>query len=216
MNTRKTILILVALAIAAAGLLYTIFPRKAGNERTAGGERNAPGGDGVADRSKPAEPGSGITRPAPSEDVVAGGRDEGLTSAPPREAGALVDPQRGAPPLSSGEKADARVTVAGRSTEALVANELGEFPRVYIQPSQAVSVRVAFPQAEAGTRVVAQVEDGGKFADGKPVMVLTLDERREATFDFTAGAEPGAYRIAVRHGPDWKYVQLWAAAATGQ
>ena len=135
---------------------------------------------------------------------MVGGKDEGLTSAPPREAGALVDPQRSVPLLSGGEKAGARVTVSGVTTEALAANEFGEFPRVYVAPSQTVSVRVAFPDAEPGARVVAQVEDGGKFADGKPVAVLDLDEKREASFQFTAGEEQGAYRISVRHGPDWK------------
>ena len=40
---------------------------------------------------------------------------------------------------------------------------------------------------------------------------MNLDAQREVAFQFIAGREEGAYRISVRHGPDWKIVQLWAA-----
>lgn len=178
MKPRKFILVLVALAIGGAALVYTLSPRGAKPPGTAGGE--TPGGTGRTDGSgKSAGPGAGITRAEPSADVVPGGRDEGLVSAPPREAGALVDVQRAVPQRSRGETAVARVAVSGRTTAALAPNPFGEFPRVYVKPSESVSVRVAFPHAEVGARVVAEVEDGGKFADGKPVAVLTLDANRE-------------------------------------
>lgn len=164
---------------------------------------------GSGDGSRSEESVVGVPSSVDDAPLDAGGVDEGAASAPARE-GALVDAQRKTPLLASGEKAAARVVVDGRSTDELAANELGEFPRVYVRPLQKVSVNVAFPEAEAGSRVVAQVEDGGQFADGKPVAVLTLDAKREASFEFTVGEEPGHYRIALRRGPDWKYVQLWA------
>jgi hypothetical protein len=209
MKNKKTFILIGSLVAIIGG--FVVYLGSPGGEpvgREASGEAvKSPPVSAEGNRS--AESAVGVPTSVDTESVVAGGTDEGAASAPARE-GALVDAQRKTPLLASGEKAAARVVVDGRSTDELKANELGEFPRVYVRPLQKVSVNVSFPEAAAGSRVVAQVEDGGQFADGKPVAVLTLDAKREASLEFTLGEEPGHYRIALRRGPDWKYVQLWA------
>lgn len=141
------------------------------------------------------------------------GRDGEFTSAPARPDGALTGVPSPLPALAPGTAAKAWVQAGEKTTEVLQPNQSGEFPRVYITPGQEVGVRLGFPEKEPGTRLFAAVEDGGKFADGKPAVALTLDERRETAFRFIADTAPGQYRISVRLGPDVKVVTLWVAAA---
>ncbi len=209
---KKIILPIVLCVVAVAVSLYVLYSPNDG-DLGRGAKRevdNQPAVSTANTDGKTAASAVGVPQAVEVERVVAGGVDEGLSSAPVREAQALVDAQRKTALLTTGQKAGARVEVGGKVADALVANEFGEFPKVYIRPSERVSVRVWFPDAAEGSRVVAQVEDGGQFAGGQRVAVLNLDAKREVSFDFTAGEEAGIYRIALRRGPDWKYVQLWA------
>lgn len=54
------------------------------------------------------------------------------------------------------------------------------------------------------------MEDGGRFPDGKPVQVLTVDAEHEVNFKFAAGSDSGIYRVSLHRGSDWKTFQLWA------
>lgn len=200
MNIRRTLLILAVLGTVVAALLFTL-PRQA---EPAASRPGTPAGSA----GRPVASGS----PAPGETAeVPGGWDGTFATAPVRAADALIDPQPADAPRAAGEKMSAWVTLGTRVTPELHANQLGEFPRAYVEPGQEVTVRVRFPDAEPGSRVAAQVEDGGQFADGKPVVALDLDANREASFRFQAGKEQGRYRISVRHGPEWKTVQVWAS-----
>ena len=199
MKHRQTLL-LAALGIVATVLIYHAIPQKS---RTA----DSPAARQKTNAGQPANPENTPSQAA----SPAGGRDGAFTTAPSRAQDALVDPQPADAPFTAGEKASAWVTVGTQATPELRVNQFGEFPRTYVAPGQQVTVRVQFPDAEPGTRVVAQVEDGGKLDGGKAVLALELDEKHEASFRFQSDKEQGAYRISVHHGPDWKTVQLWAA-----
>ena len=163
-------------------------------------------------------PGAGLHEAHPADaaskawTAPARGEDGGFTTAPPRPADALVDVPPTLPAVTPGAPAQAWAEVGGRKTEALVPDQLGEFPRVHIEPGQEVGVRLRFPEAPVGARVVAAVEDGGKFADGKPVQAFDLDETREIAFRFAAGEALGIYRVSVRRGSDHKILHFWAEA----
>ncbi len=123
---------------------------------------------------------------------------------------ALTDPLPTQKPLYSGEPASARVTVGGVPTPLLPPNQIGVFPRVYLPQSGQAEVQVQWPDAAPGDQVVAAVEDGGHFADGKPVQAFTLDENREIAFQFQASQSLGNFRVSVRHGAQTKIVSFWA------
>jgi hypothetical protein len=93
----------------------------------------------------------------------------------------------------------------------LVMNELDEFPRIYVAPGEEAEVRMRWPQAAPGDKVVAAVEDGGQLGHGERVKALEVDANQELSFPFVAGMEPGIYRISVRRGAETKTVQFWAS-----
>ena len=140
------------------------------------------------------------------------GHDGELVTAPARPADALTDMPPTRPALAPGTTARAWVQAGEKTTEVLRPNQSGEFPRVYISAGQEVGVRLGFPEKEPGTHLTAAVEDGGKLADGKHALALTLDAQRETVFRFTADTAPGQYRITVRLGPDIQVVTLWVTA----
>ncbi len=135
-----------------------------------------------------------------------------VVAAPKREAGALTDALPVGVAQVAGNPLVASVLVDSKRTPDLSPNQVGEFPRVYIKPGQKVSVRLRFPAAEAGARASVSVEDGGFVADKKAAIPLTLDAERVGEFEFTAGMEPGQYRVAVRQGADTRILVLWAEA----
>lgn len=201
MNLRKTILTLAAIGLVATTLIFVAIPQRSG-------KGDSPAERQREDAARPSIPENAQSQPA---SAVATGRDGTFTTAPSRAENALVDPQPADAPFPAGEKASAWVTVGAQVTPELRVNQFGEFPRTYAAPGQEVTVRVQFPDAEPGARIVAQVEDGGKLDGGKAVLALELDEKREAGFRFQSDKEQGAYRISIHRGPDWKVVQIWAA-----
>lgn len=153
-----------------------------------------------------------VTAPSERAAPPGFGHDGGMTTAPARAADALTDVPSSRPALAPGTTSRAWVQAGEKTTEVLRPNQSGEFPRVYISAGQEVGVRLGFPEKEPGTHLTAAVEDGGKLADGKHALALTLDDRRETVFRFTADTAPGQYRITVRLGPDIKVVTLWVTA----
>lgn len=132
--------------------------------------------------------------------------------ASPAAAGAesLTDPLPATQAVAPGEPARLRATVGGVRTPPLSPNQIGVFPRVYIPQSGQADVQVQWPEAAPGDQVVAAVEDGGHFADGKPVQMFTLDESRQIAFQFQASQSPGNFRVSVRHNAQTKVVSFWA------
>ncbi len=128
-----------------------------------------------------------------------------------RQAEALTETLPSGGQWHPGAPATAIVEVAGRKTPTLYLNQAGEFPRVYITPKQEVTVTVALPKADVGSRVVASLEDGGELAEGRPVNVMTVGSEREVSFRFKAGGAAGRYRVVLRHAGESKVVVLWAA-----
>lgn len=127
-----------------------------------------------------------------------------------KESVSLTDPQAANQPLAPGEPAKARVSVGGLRTPFLVPNQVGSFPRVYLPLGGQADVQMQLPDAAPGDQVVAAVEDGGHFADGKPVQAFTLDENREIAFQFQASQSLGIFRVSVRHAAQTKIVTFWA------
>ena len=130
----------------------------------------------------------------------------------PRTSSELTDPISKELAHCPGKPLFARMSVDAKQTPELRPNQIGEFPRVYLKPSQKVSISLRFPEAEPGARAAVSVEDGGFIADKKPAAALTLNELREGSFDFTAGSAGGQYRVVVRQGADTRILVLWVEA----
>ena len=56
-------------------------------------------------------------------------------------------------------------------------------------------MQVQLPEAAVGDQVVASIEDGGRFSDGKPVESFTLDESRQIGFQFPSERLSGHLRV---------------------
>jgi hypothetical protein len=89
-------------------------------------------------------------------------------------------------------------------------NQVGVFtPRVRVVAQTPVPVRITFPEAGPGDRILASVEDGGKLTNGNPIAVLTLDMTRAARFTFTPDATDGLYRVTLRHRVETRTLEFW-------
>lgn len=155
---------------------------------------------------KPGDAATESSSPAPSSPAAAIDTE----GASQREPGALTDPISTELPFCPGKPLIAQVEVGAKQTPALVPNQVGVFPRVYMKPNQKVEIRLRFPEAEPGARAAVSVEDGGYIGDQKPAAALTLDQNREGAFEFTSGTSHGQYRVVVRQGADTRILVLWA------
>jgi hypothetical protein len=111
----------------------------------------------------------------------------------------------------------ARVQVGGRAYE-LTPNQVGNFQRIYVQPSETIPVEVAYEQGKAGERVAVSAEDGGGVwqgvsgkgqGAGGTGTVATLDERLRIAFNFRATEHRGIHRVVLRKGADVKVLDFW-------
>ena len=114
-------------------------------------------------------------------------------------------------PPSGRPTAVARVSQSGRQQESRP-NQLGNFPRTYIEPNATVPVEVVFSQGNPGQTVVLEAKDGGHFGCGELAQVMKLDEHRRVAFTFHADEQPGIYRVSMRCGSQEKVLPFWVGA----
>jgi len=141
----------------------------------------------------------------------------GETAAVNGRAGTAVHtPRSWVPAGAAGQSAVATVSVGDRAEE-LIANEVGDFPRVNVAPRQTVPVRLVYPQAEPGAPIVVQVMDGGAMASPERpaginhdlVRLLRLDQARSAEMSFTVSEHGGMHRLVLTQGADKKVLDFW-------
>jgi hypothetical protein len=112
------------------------------------------------------------------------------------------------------------VQVGGRAYE-LTPNQVGNFQRIYVQPSETIPVEVAYEEGKAGERVAVSAEDGGgvwqgvsgkgEGARGKGAggFVAALDGQQKVAFEFQATEHRGIHRVVLRKGNDVKVLDFW-------
>ena len=111
-------------------------------------------------------------------------------------------------PAPAGEQTIATVNNAGVQ-RTLTPNEIGHFPRVYINANQAVPVEVSYPDGQPDDPVVIQVEDGGNLDGSLAAKLGKLDSLKKIAFKFTANADLGVYRVVLRKGADLRVLDFW-------
>lgn len=107
-----------------------------------------------------------------------------------------------------GERTVAKISNQG-AEQALLPNEIGFFPRVYIQPNQEVPVELNYPDGLPEEAVSVHVEDGGALDGRLPGKLYRLDEGNSMAFRFRANADEGVYRVAIRKGSDVRVLEFW-------
>lgn len=200
---KKPIVPILICAVAVLGTAVTLYLRDTGKPVT---EKTATATESVNSRDAAPPP------QHPNAPVVAADAEEPEPAPKPRTSGELTDPISTELAYCPGKPLFARMSVDAKQTPELRPNQIGEFPRVYIKPSQKVSISLRFPEAEPGAKASVAVEDGGFISDKKPAAALTLNELREGSFDFTAGSAGGQYRVVVRQGADTRILVLWVEA----
>lgn len=111
------------------------------------------------------------------------------------------------------QQAQASVRVNGK-TITLEPNTLGIFPRVYVQPSDSIAVKVAYQDANPAEGVDVQVEDGGQIIESKSVGHHgKLNESGVIAFTFKVTDQLGIYRVILRKGEDVKQLEFWVGDA---
>lgn len=88
-----------------------------------------------------------------------------------------------------------RVASTGKDVK-LSPNQMGEYPRVYLQPGETSRVMLEFPRTAPNTPVAVTAQDGGAIADGKPSAAPVIDTAGHLAFDFTASENPGIHRVS--------------------
>ena len=160
-----------------------------------------------------------MTNPAPVAASQTGSTSAPVASSMPSlpvaaSVAGLTDPPSTGQALDPGEPARLRATVGGARTPLLSPNQVGSFPRVYLPLGGQADVQMQLPEAAPGDQVVVAVEDGGNFANGKPVQAFTLDENRQVAFQFQASQSLGTFRVSMRHNAQTKVVTFWAGERT--
>ena len=124
-------------------------------------------------------------------------------------------------PLYAGQAFEAFVEVGGRYLR-MMPNQAGNFPRVFVDKPEPVSIRVKMPDASVGDRVVVNVLDGGELVDGEArerYTVRLVEEDRCVAVTLEPSANSGSHRVLFRHfgqtcvadvwvGPDNEYRSL--------
>jgi len=167
-----------------------------------------------------AAPLPGVTTPALSAVSVGSAPVASLALA--RTAEGRIDPASlatftpvaypGGAPAYDGEPVTAYISIPSTGKKvALTVNQLGEFPRLTIEPGEQVEVRLAFTSTVPGTPIALADRDGGRLSSGKVSAALPLDERREVAFGFTVSPNIGMHQISVTTpAGETKTVEFWA------
>jgi hypothetical protein len=112
--------------------------------------------------------------------------------------------------VSSTANPEAAVVEFGGVRRAVEANPRGEFHRVAVAPSALITASVPFLDADAGTRVVVQVEDGGALRGSAAAGAVTLGADHCAHVEFQVSRYDGLHRVTFRRGADVRVLQFWA------
>lgn len=116
-------------------------------------------------------------------------------------------------PQREGEMATAFVAVPSTGKKLrLEPNQLGEFPRVRMEPSESVGVHLVFPEAAPGALYTVAAQDGGIIEQsGQPGHLLALDSQRTLFFKFQASSNTGFHRLKIRsQGGENQLLEFWA------
>jgi hypothetical protein len=97
----------------------------------------------------------------------------------------------------------------GQKVMRITSDQVGKFPRMYIQPKDVVPVEMSFPRGEAGQSVVLEAKDGGTFDGVNLAKIAKLDEQRRLAFAFHADSQPGIYRVTLRRGGEEQVLKFW-------
>lgn len=96
------------------------------------------------------------------------------------------------------------------ATERFVApNARGEFPRVPVPASAAITAAVPFPAAMPGEPISVQAEDGGVLAGPAAGGRVMIDDRHRAQIEFQTSALDGLHRVTLRRGSESRVLQFW-------
>ncbi len=82
-------------------------------------------------------------------------------------------------------------------------NQVGRYPRVFVDPQETVKVKLEFPTSPTDTPVAVWQEDGGKLLVSDEVqnsVALKVDANHSVEFQFTATSNQGMHRV-VFHTP---------------
>jgi hypothetical protein len=106
----------------------------------------------------------------------------------------------------------ARIKLNG-TVQALLPNQLGDFPRVGVDAKQVIPITVAYKDGNPGDPVMVQVQDGGALAGGSMVQEAQLDDNGDISFDFKAGTQDGIYRITLVKANEQQTLNFWVGPA---
>ena len=106
----------------------------------------------------------------------------------------------------------ARIEVAGKSSQNLLPNELGIFPRVLASAGEKIPVAITYEDGEPGDSVVVQVVDGGGLDDGVMAKVLHLNNSKSVAFTAGMSMQDGIHRVSLLKGGERKMLEFWVGA----
>lgn len=207
MKMNKSLWLGLVVLVLCIGVFSYAFRSNSDDRKDGGTAQGASSGAG--DRS-----GSAASTTAQAEVVTSAGNQSGGAQ------GALAGSHGAQPaqPVSTvaghaveypGRFAKATVQVDGKSYQ-LTPNQIGNFPRVLVQPKDTIHVQVAYPQGQPGDAVVVETEDGGNLDGKKMANITALDGQQKVQFNFQTTSQPGIYHVALRNGPDVKVLNFWA------
>jgi hypothetical protein len=101
-----------------------------------------------------------------------------------------------------------RYTIEGQTVAAL-ANDRGEFSRVYTPASALIEIDTPVPGAEVGERLPVQAEDGGLLAAGVENGFVAVSEPGRARFAYRVAAHDGMHRVTLRRGGASRVFEFW-------
>lgn len=220
MKIRARVVLLAAFSLAVGAAIFFAAQQRRGEKPAAAQKKSAP----PETLAAPGVSGS----PASVAPTAAGSAPpaiaKGTPAAPPAAVAAVPSPApvpaMPAPtpePVASstGDVASgdasmvASVTDAQGAVRELTPDNLGFFPRVYIEPRQVVPVRVNFADGRRDEVAVVRVEDGGRLEGNAPAKTFNLDDKGSIGFAFQANADPGVYHVVVHRGGDERVLDFW-------
>ena len=114
-------------------------------------------------------------------------------------------------PHFEGERVTAYVAVPSSGEKlAMEVNQMGEYPRLHVNPEETAEVRLQFSSVETGSRVAVAAQDGGKLDGQDRSTVLEVDDHRQVAFAFTASENEGIHRVVVTTSAgETKLLDFW-------